>query len=218
MKKNLVTLACAAFFTVSFAQESLSSFNRVVVTGSVMLTLKKGDQNQYSTSGDTDKVKVNVEDGKLKITRLDIKDGWNNRAYVTVWYTAIRSLSGSAGAQVAHEGTLNAGDFELSLDTGANGELAFDTQSLDVHVGEGGVLRLEGAARVLEVNATTGGILKARDLVAHRVYVSANTGASATVHATEEIDANASLGGSVSYSGDPEVVKVKESLGGSVRG
>ena len=183
-----------------------------------MITLKKGDKNQYTASGDTEKLKVQVEDGKLKVSRVDISDGWKNRAYVTVWYTDIRSLSASAGAQVAHEGTLNAGDFELSFDTGANGELTLDAQSLDVNVGEGGVLRLEGAARVVEATSTTGGILKARDLIAHRVYVSANTGASATVHATEEIDANASLGGSVSYTGDPAIVKVKESLGGSVRG
>ena len=218
MKKIPALLVCASVFTLGISQESLSSFSRISVTGSVMITLKKGDKNQYTASGDTEKLKVQVEDGKLKVSRVDISDGWKNRAYVTVWYTDIRSLSASAGAQVAHEGTLNAGDFELSFDTGANGELTLDAQSLDVNVGEGGVLRLDGAARVVEATSTTGGILKARDLIAHRVYVSANTGASATVHATEEIDANASLGGSVSYSGDPAIVKVKESLGGSVRG
>jgi hypothetical protein len=202
----------------AFAQESLSSFNRVIVNGSIILTLKKGDKQQYTTSGDTEKLKIKVDDGKLKITRLNITDGWKDKVYVTVWYTDLRSVYASAGAQISHEGTLNAGNFELSMDTGANGELTIDAQSLDVNVGEGGVLRLDGSARVVEASATTGGILKARELIAHRVYVKSNTGASATVHATEEIDASASLGGSVSYTGDPEIVKVKESLGGSVRG
>jgi hypothetical protein len=159
-----------------------------------------------------------VDDGKLKVTRLDIKDGWKNPTYVTVWYTDLRDLSAGAGAEVSHEGTLNAGDFAVSFSSGAHGDLAIDAQSLDVKVGEGAILRLEGSVRVVEADASTGGILKARDLIAHRAYVNSNTGASLTIHATEEIEASASLGGSVSYSGDPEIVKVKESLGGSVRG
>jgi hypothetical protein len=218
MKHSILALACAILSWSLVAQESLSSFDRVIVTGSVMLTLKKGDKAQYIVTGETDNLKVNVDGGKLKISRINIKDGWKSRAQVTVWYTDIRSLYASAGAQISHEGTLNAGNFELSVDTGANGELTIDAQSLDVKVGEGGIIRLDGSVRALEALATTGGILKARDLTAHRVYISCNTGANASVRATEEIDATASLGASISYSGDPSTVRVKETLGGSVRG
>jgi hypothetical protein len=210
-------LALSLVLTAS-AQESLQAFNRISVTGSVILTLKKGDNTQYEATGDTDKLKIKVDDGKLKISRVDVTDGWKSRAYVTVWYTDIRSLYASAGAQISHEGTLNVGDFDLSTDTGASGDLVIDAQSLEVNVGEGGVLRLEGSTRVLEARASTGAILKARDLIAHRAYVSSNTGASATVYAKEEIDANATLGGAISYGGNPEIVRVKESLGGSVKG
>jgi hypothetical protein len=217
MKSVLIFCLALSLSLSASAQESLSSFNRITVNGSVILTLKKGDKPQYTATGDTDKLKVKIDDGKLKISRLDVTDGWKNRAYVTVWYTDIRSLYASAGAQISHEGTMNVGDFELSTDTGASGDLVIDAQSLEVSVGEGGVLRLEGSTRVLEARASTGAILKARDLVAHRVYVSANTGASATVHAKDEIDANATLGGAISYEGSPEVVRVKETLGGSVR-
>jgi len=216
--KALCTALALVLATISYAQESLSSFNRVSVTGSVILTLKKGDKTQYTATGDTDKLKVVVNDGKLKITRIEITDGWRNSAYVTVWYTDIRSLNASAGAQINHEGTLNAGDFELNTDTGANGDISIDAQSLEVNVGEGAILRLDGTTRVLEANVSTGGILKARDLIAHRAYVSANTGASASVHAIEEIDAKATLGGSITYEGDPGIIHVKETTGGSVKG
>lgn len=218
MKTLFIAALCVAFSTIGFAQESLFSFNQISVTGSIKLTLKKADKPEYSTSGDTDNLKIRVEDGKLKITRLDIADGWKNPTYVTVWYTDLRELSAGAGAEFSHEGTLNAGDLALTVSAGAHGDLIIDAQSLDVKVGEGGVLRLEGVVRVVEASASTGAVLKARDLIAHRVFITTDTGAAATVHATEEINANATLGGSVTYSGDPEIVKVKESLGGSVRG
>lgn len=217
--RPILIVFCLLFGGIQLtAQESLSSFNRISITGSVKVTLKKGDKNQYTATGETDKLKVTVDDGKLRVSRIDINDGWKNPAIVTVWYTDLRSIACTGGAELAHEGTLAVGDFELNMDAGAHGDLEFDAQSLEVSVGEGAVLRLTGSSKVVEADATTGGILKARDLVAHRVYVNAHTGASATVHATEEIDASATLGGSVSYSGSPATVRVKESLGGSVRG
>lgn len=218
MKYLVLVVLLAGATQKALSQETLSSFDRVVITGSVIVTLKKGESNAYTVTGDTDNLKVDVSAGKLKISRINIRDGWKSRSYVTVWYTDIRSLHASAGAQFKHEGTLNAGNFEVSADTGAHGELTIDAQSVDVRVGEGGIMRLSGSVRALEAAATTGGILKARELVAHRAYVSSNTGATVSVQATEEIDATASLGGSVSYSGDPSIVKIRETLGGSVRG
>lgn len=215
MKQILAITLVLSIAATGIAQESLSSFNKVSVTGSVILTLKKGDKTQYTTSGQTDNLKVRVEDGKLRVSRVDIKD-ISGRAYVTVWYTDIRSLSASAGAEIQHEGTLDAGDFELTTDTGAHGSITIKAESIDVTVGEGGVLRLDGTTHVLEATVTTGSTLKAHDLVAQHVYVTANTGGSASVNATDEIDANASLGGSINYTGSPGTVKVKESLGGSV--
>lgn len=217
MRTVFLAFICLVFSSFSIAQTSLSSFHEISATGSVQVTLKKGDKNQYTATGDTDKLKVEVDNGRLKVSRIDVQGGWNDRAIVTVWYKEIRSLNASAGAQVSHEGTLNAGDFELSTDTGANADVEIDAQSVEVVVGEGGVLRLAGACRVLDAKMTTGGVLKGRDLIAHTVYVSANTGSNASVHASDEIDASASLGASISYSGDPKIVKVKESLGGSVR-
>ena len=218
MKTALAFCLATILSTITLAQESLSAFHRVSVSGSVSLTLIKGDAPAYEATGNTDKLKVEVKSGKLRVSNIDVVDGWNKRAIVTVWYTDINTLYASAGAEVEHEGTLNLSDLDLSIDTGAKGDITVDAQSIEVQVGEGAVLKLDGATKVLEAKASTGGILKSMDLIAHRVYVSANTGASATVHATEEIEASATLGANVSYSGDPAKIKVTENLGGSVKG
>ena len=218
MKTALALCLSALMSTLSLAQESLNAFHRISVSGSVSVTLVKGDEPAYVATGNTDKLKVEVDNGKLRVSNIDVVDGWNKRAIVTVWYTEINTLYASAGADVKHEGTMNVSTLDLSADTGAKGDLTIDAQSMEVNVGEGSVLKLDGATKVLEAKVSTGGVLKSMDLIAHRVYVSANTGASATVHATEEIEASATLGANVSYSGDPSKVKVTENLGGSVKG
>ncbi|MDX1406725.1 MAG: head GIN domain-containing protein [Saprospiraceae bacterium] len=216
--RYLFVLILSAGTVLATAQTSLNDFQKISVSGNVKLILKQGNSPSYTASGNTSELKVRVEQGKLKITNNKVFKDWDKPVVVEVTYTSIRALYASAGAQVQNEGTLNVGDFELSVDTGANGDLLIDAQSLDARVGEGGVLRLEGSGRVLEASSTTGGVLKARDFIAHTVYVKANTGAMASVHASESIEANASMGGSITYSGNPQNVKSKESLGGSIRG
>ena len=107
-------------------------------------------------------------------------------------------------------------DLEIVFDTGANGRFTVKSEDMVARVGEGSVLKLDGNTRKLEASATTGGVLKAGDLVTRVVNVRANTGGQATVHCTEHLEAAASLGGTVNYYGDPEKIKSNESLGGSV--
>ncbi len=121
--KNLYLILLVSFcHTGVQAQQSLQSFERVIVTGSVHLTLKKGEENAYTASGDTVGLKVDVQGSRLQISRTNIlSDSGKGRANVTVWYRDVRSISASAGARVGHDGTLNAGDFDLNVDTGASG-------------------------------------------------------------------------------------------------
>ena len=42
MKKVIITALCAAFAFATIAQESLSSFNQISVSGSVKVTMQKG--------------------------------------------------------------------------------------------------------------------------------------------------------------------------------
>ena len=216
--KLILTVMAAALAMSAMAQTSLNTFEKINVSGSVHLTLVKGSDLSYETSGDTDGLKVKVEQGAVHISRKKAFSGWDKPTNVTLTYNTLRVINASAGAKVEYDGTINAGDFEVDFDTGASGDLTIDAQSLEASVGEGGVLRLAGSARAFEATTTTGGVLKAREFIAHNVYVKANTGATASVHATDSIEASASLGGSVSYTGDPPKVNVKESLGGSVRG
>ena len=143
---------------------------------------------------------------------------WSSRTIVEVTYVKLEELNASAGALVEHDGVIEASEFKTNFDTGANGELEIKASELRAQVGEGSLLRLEGSARVFEAVATTGGRLKAGDLISEVVDVSANTGGQATVHASEVLEASATMGGSVQYFGDPEKVSESETLGGSIRG
>ena len=96
-------------------------------------------------------------------------------------------------------------------------KLEIDTDQLNVTVVTGGYVSLKGTSMNQNIKSNTGGIYKGERLETEITTVSAYTGGMADVKASKLIDANASTGGTVSISGEPEEVKKKESLGGYVR-
>ena len=82
---------------------------------------------------------------------------------------------------------------------------------------EGGQLYLDGASENLDCTAATGGQFFGAGLTSKRVYVRANTGGRAEVHATEHLEVSANTGGEIIYHGDPQTKYVKSILGGEVR-
>ncbi len=216
--KNVLILFFSLSLTTLFAQTQLESFERLKTFGNVSVVLTQGDSYSYTADENLGDLKISVKDGTLKISHKQNQKMWSQRTVIEVTYKELRSIYASAGSEVVHEATMEVGDFDLDFDSGAFARLTIDAQSLEVNVGEGAVLKLHGTSRVLEAAATTGAVLKASDFKAQTVYVRANTGGQASVHAVEKIEAKASMGGMISYFGDPEYVRSSETLGGAIRG
>jgi Putative auto-transporter adhesin, head GIN domain len=215
MKSTLILLFALSAATL-FAQTELEPFEHLKTFGNIRVVLTQGDSYSYTALDNRGDLKISVKEGKLKISHRQNEKMWSKRTVVEVTYKKLRSIYASAGSEIVHEATMEVGDIDLDFDSGAFSRLTIDAQSIDVNVGEGAVLKLHGTSRVLDAAATTGGVLKAMGFKAQTVYVRANTGAQASVYAIEKIEAKASLGGMISYFGDPEYVRSTETLGGSV--
>jgi putative autotransporter adhesin-like protein len=215
--KNTLILCFVLSAAALFAQTELEPFEHIRTFGNLRVVLTQGDSYSYTANENLGDLKISVKEGKLRISHKQNEKMWSERTVVEVTYKNLQSIYASAGSEIVHEKTMEVGDFDLDFDSGAFARLTIDAQSLDVNVGEGAVLRLHGSSRVMDAVSTTGGVLKAMDFKAHTVYVRANTGGTATVYAVEKIEAKASIGGFISYFGDPEYVKSTESMGGSIR-
>lgn len=216
--KNVLVLIFALSAATALAQIKVEPFEHIKTFGNVRVVLTQGDSYSYTATENISDLKISVKEGKLKISHKQNEKMWSERTIVEVTYKELRSIYASAGSEVVHEATMEVSNLDLDFDSGAFARLTIDAQSVEANVGEGAVLRLNGTSRVFEAAATTGGVLKAMDFKAQTVYIRANTGAQATVHAVEKIEAKASLGGMISYFGDPEYVMSSETMGGSIRG
>ncbi len=215
MKAFLISLGSILFLTVQ-AQTSLETFDRVNAFGNVRVILIKGDAPAYNATKKSEDLNIRINQGTLKISHKHNDRMWNNPLVVEVTYVQLDEVNATAGAQVEHSGPFNSGDIELSADAGANLRMELDASSVLAIVGEGGTMQLDGKCRRLDVKGSTGAVFEGRDLKAESVNARSNTGAEVLVHAVESIDATALMGGYIGYSGNPERVRINESLGGEV--
>lgn len=218
MRSLILALTAVLNLALLQAQTSLGDFHKIHVSGNVQLTLNKGSENSYSAENNLDMLQVKVENEQLKISLKHSGKTWDSPTYVSLTYREIDYIYASAGASVEQEEEISANDFTLFADTGARLRLTFNARSIKAQAGEGAVMKLDGETHVLTVTSNTGAIFKGSGLVAETVFAKANTGGQASVHAREVIEAEATIGGMISFDGNPEKQKISESMGGSVKG
>lgn len=220
--RAIVVLILIGFAIASTAQETrrLDHFDAVAVTGDISVVLVEGDQPSalIETDGiDADDITLYVKGKTLKIQLIEGLFHDYDRVEITLTYTKLRAIKSSAGASVRTAGTIT-GD-ELKLRASSGGELFVDVavNAIEASASEGGILTVSGQAEDQEVTASTGGEYQGLELECQRTYVKSNTGGMAEVVANERLDANANTGGSINYSGDPEMKNIRSLISGGIR-
>ena len=223
-------LFIAACFQVSGANAGrqtrhITGFHGISVTSGIDLYLTQKAVEEVAVeaeSEDLDKIKTEVEGGILKIY---IKEkSWFNMKWdskprkVYVSFKTLDKLDASAGSDVNSEGLLKLDKLNLDASSGSNVRLELAANELSVGSSSGSDISLKGAANKIQVDASSGSDIDANDLQAKICNASVSSGSDIKVNVSESLDASASSGGDIIYSGNPKTKDINESSGGDVRG
>lgn len=174
-------------------------------------------------------VKVSYE--PLIAVRTDIK------TVVTMPVSAaLDDIDVSSAGQLKSEGRLLCSSMEIECSSAGLVDLDMDAQSLGIDLTSaasfsGNVVAKEievemlsaaqcylgGSADHLDVETYSAANFRGFGLVSRRVDADAASGGSVEVSVTDELEAEASSGGAVRYKGSPEIIRRRQSSGGSVR-
>ena len=192
------------------------AFDEIFATGNILVELIRGDQEavEVEVSGVTlDKVITEVSQGQLKIR---MKPGIYKESSVTVrvTYRTLRELRATAGGEYYSREVITGDKLAIIASAGGIAELETDLNAIELNAGEGSRITVSGTARSQRSAVSSGGVLNTTDLESEVVSVKVNTGGKAEVYASQSLEANVSSGGSLVYSGNPEVETIKTSLGG----
>lgn len=206
-----------------FAQESITTkigdFNTIKVYNGLTVELQKSNSSKIEISGSQAKdVSVINSNGTLKI-RLKFPKGFiaENIKIVLYYVKDISVLDANEGASIISEETIKQQHLEVRVQEGARIQLDIDTKYLVVKSVSGGFIGLLGETDNQTIEATTGGFYNGFDLNSKQAIVMSSSGANVEVKASELLDANVRFGGSIYYDGNPEVLKTKITIGGTIK-
>lgn len=122
----------------------------------------------------------------------------------------------STGASLKSENALTFVDCDIEASTGCKVELKqLNCNNLSASASTGCDVKLGGKADIAHLAASTGSGIKASNLTVTKAQCDSSTGSCISVHVVKALNASASLGSEIYYSGDP-ATNISTSLGGSV--
>lgn len=122
----------------------------------------------------------------------------------------------STGASLKSENALTFVDCDIEASTGCKVELKqLNCNNLSASASTGCDVKLGGKADIAHLAASTGSGIKASKLTVTDAQCDSSTGSSISIHVVKALNASASLGSEIYYSGDP-ATNISTSLGGSV--
>ena len=177
-------------------------FDRIDLSGQFEVRIEIGEGYAIQMSGDADdmdRVRVETENGELRIRT-------RNR-----WFGNSRDLDVMVVMTMPR---IDAAELSRGVEASLSG---VDAERFDLEVSTGAYAQVTGRCGYLDAEVSTGGALRARNLICERVDAEASTGADADLTATQRIDAEASTGGDLDIFGSPASRSFESSFGGSVR-
>jgi hypothetical protein len=200
--------------------QDISTFKSLDVQGALDIQIVKSDINKLTLEADSSILKlvtVNQTGDKLIIKTKSI---WKKNTAIkgTLQITGfdIKNMDVSAGARVSSDDTLAATNMVINLSAGAQVNLFIICDYLECNSSAGAGVDLSGHVKEFKTTASAGAQVRAEQLIAENAVTEASAGGHIQVNVTKSLDVSCSAGGSVKYSGQPELKNININSGGNL--
>lgn len=199
-------------------ERSVGAFDKLKVSNELKVYLTKGNEEKVKVivSGiDINDVHtvVNQKTLEIELSRgifLDV----NIEVYIT--YKELREIIVGSSGRVSVQESLVGDKVILNASSGGEITAELNLKTVDVKVGQGASIRLNGKTGSIDAHINTGGILAAIDLLSDSTYVKVGTAGTAKVNAIMLIDANVRTGGTLTFTGNPANKKITKGIGATI--
>lgn len=201
---------------VEETREITDEFTVVSASEGIDVYVTQGNDFDISVEADEniiDLIGTDIKDGKLKIHAIENIGRATKKVYVTL--PNVTGLHASSGSHLTAENKIKSGKLEVDASSGALLDANVNVSDMEVDASSGANITLSGTSNEVYIDASSGANIKANELVTKMCNADASSGANVSIHVQDNLTAEASSGGAISYKGEPSVHKNK-SVSGSV--
>jgi hypothetical protein len=221
MKKAGIVLAlCMGLGAMAQSKKEVKveNFTGIEATSAieVIVTIGSNEGVVFEASEDAlKKLKAEVKNGELHLfVDGDLHNSGELKAYVSAKTLDDLNVNGAASIEVKQ--VLTCTKMELEASGAGSIKLELNAQEVVANASGAAQIKVSGSTKKLNATATGAGCIKAEDLKASDVDVTASGAGNAKVNVSENLNAHASGAGNVTYIGDPKKSQVNAKTAGSI--
>ncbi|MEY4432862.1 MAG: hypothetical protein RLZZ44_992 [Bacteroidota bacterium] len=217
MKKFIFSLLLISSLTFAQTEKKVGDFHKVTAFDQITVELIASDENKVELSGiNSEEVELVNKNGELKLRMPLTKLLKGNTIHAKVYYTGLEAIEANEGSQISTETVIKGTTFSIIAKEGAKIDVHLELSKLNVKILSGGIVITEGTAKNQEVTVAAGGMYQGKELTTEQTEISSNTGAEASVFATELVDAKVRAGGTITIFGKPKQINQNTFAGGHI--
>jgi hypothetical protein len=195
------------------------SFDKVKGSAGLDVYLTEGSENKIVVEADENLmefIETEVNNGRLTITTSK-NIGRSKAKKVHVTYTSLNDVAASSGADVIVKSVLKNENISLDASSGADLEVSIFAKEVFIETSSGADIKVSGKASSLKANSSSGSEIDAQELLVMNCIADASSGADITVNVKDNLETEATSGGTIKYYGNPAAVSKNGSRSGNVR-
>lgn len=230
MKKSNIVLLLFCFITISIygrniitQERTIGVFSGISVCCGIDVYLSEGSSRTLTVETDAEtmeRVEAFVDKGVLHISVKKKDSEWfkrnNNSIAVYVKASNLTYINASSGSDIKGQTDIKAKDIEISAGSAGDIELTLYAVNVKCSAGSGSDIKLKGKATYANISASSGSDILMEDFSVLKADAKASSGSDINITVKEEINAKANSGADIDYYGNPTIVNVSSSSGGSI--
>jgi lipopolysaccharide export system protein LptA len=225
---NLKSLffVCALFYTIqnSSAQTTeiryFSSFNKIDLKGNAKVILTEGDKEEAKIEVknlDLKDVITEVKNNTLYIYQKDKKYSDNSTLNIYISYQKLEGIYIGGVIDLLTNSVILSDKLELKCSGVGKVVMKIDTKELFVSSSGSGKLAVSGKTNYQSIEISGSGKFKGYELQSNTSKVNISGVGDVELNVTQELSANISGMGNITYKGNPPIKKINNNNHGSIR-
>ncbi len=201
---------------------SVNRYDRIAITGMMEVQLVAGKEGKIDLEAESNLMEFIETEVSGDLLKIGIKKGVNlqpSKNYpikLIVTFEDLDALSLTGSGHIRNSDPITARDFKVSVTGSGNMNLDIKTQTLDGTLTGSGDVKLKGNTRDLKCKVTGSGDFLAYEFKAENVTASVTGSGDIEISEENELNANVSGSGDITYMGDPAKQSFKTSGSGKV--
>lgn len=196
----------------------LNNFSRAEVSNGLNVNFIEAEQNKAVITGtNRDKVKLEVDDGILKVNMSIIHILSKDNTLVDIYYKELDGVEAKQGSKVVLKSIISRPFISFRAQEGAEILADVEVEDITASAVTGGQLKISGVAEKQGIEVSSSGQFNGENLLGKDVDVNIKGGGTANVYSNEKVSARVRAGGKVYIFGSPVKVDQKTSFGGTIK-